>query len=105
MSYASDALIDAQEREIEKLQADNAKLHNNAELLREMQRHEHVRVQCYMSENVKLRDENTRLRERLRKVWNAARLLQANGQIEGMRITDEFRAECEADFAELGVDE
>lgn len=52
----------------------------------------------------RLCDENDELRELVRRIWNAARLMQANEHITGMRITDEFRSECEAEFAKLGID-
>lgn len=55
-------------------------------------------------ENESLKMENDELRELVCRIWNAARLMQANEHITGMRITDEFRSECEAKFAKLGID-
>lgn len=49
-------------------------------------------------------DEGDELRELVKKIWVCARLMDANRQIEGMRITDSFREECEAAFAKLGIE-
>ena len=48
--------------------------------------------------------ENERLRELVVRIWNAARLMDANSQIDGMRITDDLREECERAFKELGIE-
>ena len=48
--------------------------------------------------------ENAELRELIVKIWNVARLMDANRHIDGMRITEEFRMECEKAFKELGIE-
>ena len=50
----------------------------------------------------RLQAENAKLRELVTRIWRTARLMDANEHIDGMRITDEFRASCVAAFAELG---
>lgn len=57
-----------------------------------------------VAENARLKAEKDELVELVCRIWNAARLMQANEHIAGMRITDEFRSECEAKFAKLGID-
>ncbi len=52
----------------------------------------------------KLQAENVKLRKLCSDIWRCARLLQANKHIDGMRISDEFREECERAFEELGIE-
>ena len=51
-----------------------------------------------------LKHENAKLRELIVNIWNVARLMDANRHIDGMRITEEFRRECEKAFKELGIE-
>lgn len=44
------------------------------------------------------------LEELVVNIWNVARLMDANRHIDGMRITEEFRRECEKAFKELGIE-
>lgn len=48
--------------------------------------------------------ENQKLRSWIKRLWHAARLMDANSHIEGMRLDDAFRAEFEVAMAALGVD-
>lgn len=48
--------------------------------------------------------ENVKLRKLCSDIWRCARLLDANKHIDGMRISDKFREECERAFAELGIE-
>ena len=58
----------------------------------------------YHERNIELENENAKLRELVVRIWNAARLMDANRQIDGMRVTDDLRAECEIAFNKLGIE-
>ena len=51
-----------------------------------------------------LMGENARLRDLCAEMYHAARLLDANRHIEGMRVTDERREDWERRMGELGVE-
>ena len=53
---------------------------------------------------IDLECDNAKLRELIIRIWNVARLMDANRHIDGMRITEEFRRECEKAFKELGIE-
>lgn len=63
-----------------------------------------LRADVTHKERKRLKYENDRLRNLVARVWVVARLLHANKHITDMRITDEFRAECEEEFSELGIE-
>lgn len=103
-------------KELHRLQAENAKLRDELdfersengwvrEFLDRMAEHcgtnDCPSLVAYVEQ---LEAENAKLRELVTRIWCTARLMDANEHIDGMRITDEFRASCVAAFAELGVE-
>lgn len=62
------------------------------------------RIDELCADNERLRGENAKLRKLCGDIWSCARLLQANKHIDGMRISDKFREECERSFDELGIE-
>ena len=54
--------------------------------------------------NDRLLAENAELRELVRDMWHDARLLDANGHIDGMRLSDSKAEDYKRRMEELGVD-
>lgn len=86
----------AMQGDIDQLKAENAKLQNDADLLRAMLSQVQTEKRCYMAENAKLREYVTKLEAANLDV--TARLTDYIGQYDP---TDAFVAEVKADNAKL----
>ena len=75
----------------------------NAELRKELAVNEPL-FETLNDANDGLLAENAELRELVRDMWHDARLLDANGHIDGMRLSDSKAEDYKRRMEELGVD-
>lgn len=92
---------------IDQLRRDLTGYHGQLKAHDDLQRHcdnQRKRIAELEGLYAKAKDEIAELRELVTRIWHTARFMDANRHIDGMRITDEFRASCEVAFAELGAE-
>ena len=61
-------------------------------------------IKRIVDKDKRLEKDNAKLRELVCRIWNDARLMDANRHIKGMRLNDIAVMEYKKKFAELGID-